>query len=147
MITDASIEIDAPADVVWDVFTDVERWPDWTASVTSLTALDGPALEVGRRFQIVQPKMPKLVWRVTAVQPGQGWTWSVRSPGARTDAVHEVVPLGERRTLVRQRIDQRGPLGTLVGVLMRRTTRRYLDLEGEGLKATSEARFRGAPAA
>jgi uncharacterized membrane protein len=147
MITDASIEIDAPAPVVWDVFADVEHWPSWTASVTSLTALDGPSLEVGKRFEIHQPKMPKLVWRVTSVDQGQGWTWSVRSPGARTEAVHEVVPLGEERTLVRQRIDQRGPFGALVGVLMRRTTRRYLDIEGEGLKATSEARYRGAPAA
>jgi uncharacterized membrane protein len=147
MITDASIEIEAPAHVVWDVFADVERWPDWTASVTSLTALDGAALEVGRRFEIKQPKMPKLAWQVTSLVPGQGWTWSVRSPGASTEAVHEVVPLSDERTLVRQRIDPRGPLGTLVGVLLRRTTRRYLDLEGEGLKATSEARYRGAAAA
>jgi uncharacterized membrane protein len=147
MITDASIEIDAPAGVVWDVFADVEHWPDWTASVTRVAPLDGVDLEIGRRYEIQQPKMPRLAWQVTALEVGQGWTWSVRSPGARTEAVHEVVPLDEARTLVRQRIDQRGLLGTLVGVLMRRTTRRYLALEGEGLKSASEARHRGAAAA
>jgi hypothetical protein len=26
MITDSSIEIDAPAAIVWEVFVDVERW-------------------------------------------------------------------------------------------------------------------------
>jgi hypothetical protein len=39
---------------------------------------------------------------------------------------------------VRQRIDQGGPAGALVGRLMRRTTRRYLDLEAAGLKTRSE---------
>jgi uncharacterized membrane protein len=41
MITDSGVEIEAPAGVVWDVFSDVERWPEWTASVTRLVALDG----------------------------------------------------------------------------------------------------------
>jgi len=51
------------------------------------------------------------------------------------------VPLGPERTLVRQRVDQRGPLGTLVGALMRGTTRRYLAMEAEGLKARCEQRL------
>lgn len=140
MITDSSIEIDAPAARVWDVFSDVERWSEWTASVQGITPLDGPGIEVGKRFEIKQPRMPKLVWEVTEVHPGTGWTWVQRSPGGTSLAVHEVVAQGADRTLVRQRIDQRGPVGTLVGVLMRRLTRRYLELEARGLKARSEER-------
>ena len=60
-----SVEIDAPARVVWDVFTDVERWPEWTASVTRIEALDGGELAVGKRFAIKQPRLPRLVWEVT----------------------------------------------------------------------------------
>ena len=41
MKTGSGVEIDAPAAEVWDVFSDVERWPEWTASVTRLVALDG----------------------------------------------------------------------------------------------------------
>ena len=70
MITDSSVDIDAPASLVWDVFSDVERWPEWTASVTRLVALDGPGIAVGKRFEIKQPRMPKLVWEVTEVVPG-----------------------------------------------------------------------------
>lgn len=80
MFTEDSVEIDAPPRLVWDVFTDVERWPEWTASVTSLTGLDGPALAVGRRFAIKQPGMTKLVWQVTELIPGASWTWVQRSP-------------------------------------------------------------------
>lgn len=142
MITDDSIEIDAPAGVVWDTFADVERWPDWTGSVTSLRALDGPELAVGHRFEIRQPRFPALVWEVTEVEPGASWTWRQRSPGGTTLASHEVVALEDGRTLVRQRIDQRGPIGALVGRLGRGLTRRYLRMEAEGLKAASEARAR-----
>jgi uncharacterized membrane protein len=140
MITDSSIDIDAPAHLVWDVFTDVERWSEWTASVQRITALDGPGIEVGKRFEIKQPRMPKLVWEVTEVHPGTGWTWVQRSPGGTTVAVHEVVAQGDERTLVRQRLEQRGPVGALVGLLMRGLTKRYLELEARGLKARSEAR-------
>ena len=142
MITDAQIEIDAPPEVVWSVFADVERWPEWTESVDALAALDGRELAVGNRFEIRQPRFPRLVWEVTDLDPGRGWTWRQRSPGGTTLAVHEVVPLDAGRTLVRQRIDQRGPIGALVGRLTRRLTVRYLDLEGNGLKARSEERHR-----
>jgi uncharacterized protein YndB with AHSA1/START domain len=140
MITDASIEIDAPPAVVWETFADVEAWPSWTASVTSLRAIDG-GLEVGNRFEIKQPRMPKLVWAVTEVVAGSSWSWTQRSPGGTTVASHWVEAIDDgRRTLVRQRIDQRGPVGALVGAVTRGMTRRYLELEAEGLKAASERR-------
>ncbi len=138
MITDSSVEVAAPAATVWAVYADVERWPEWTASMTRIEALDGPDLAVGKRFAIKQPRLPRLVWTVSALDPGAAWTWQQGAPGGLTLAVHEVVALGPERTLVRQRIDQRGPVGTLVGVLMRGMTRRYLALEAEGLKARCE---------
>jgi hypothetical protein len=46
------------------------------------------------------------------------------------------------RTLVRQRIEARGPIGVLVGTITRRLTRRYLELEAQGLRAASEERAR-----
>jgi hypothetical protein len=140
MITDDSVAVAASAATVWAVYADVERWPEWTASMTRVEALDGPELAVGKRFAIKQPKLPRLVWQVSALEPGVAWTWQQGAPGGLTLAVHEVVPLGPERTLVRQRIDQRGPLGTLVGVLMRGLTRRYLSMEAAGLKARCEHR-------
>ncbi|NTY61333.1 SRPBCC family protein [Mycolicibacterium sphagni] len=138
MLSLSSVEIDAPADLVWDVFTDVEHWPEWTASVTRLTGLDGPQIAVGRRFQIKQPRMPKLVWTVTEVVPGASWTWVQHSPGGVTSARHRISTVGGNATLVRQELEQRGILGSLVGVLMRQMTQRYLALEAQGLKARSE---------
>jgi uncharacterized membrane protein len=145
MITECGVEIDAPAAVVWDVCSDVEHWPEWTPSVTRLVGLDGPGLAVGRRFEIKQPRMPKLVWEVTELTPGASWTWVQRSPGGLTVARHDVIEESDQHTKVRQMIDQRGPAGALVGLLMRGMTRRYLDLEAAGLKARSEQRRAGGP--
>lgn len=147
MITDSSIEIAAPAPVVWAVYADVESWPSWTASVRRVTPLDGPTLEVGARFLIEQPRFPKLVWEVTEIEPGRSWTWVQRSPGGTTSASHEVEAAGADRAVVRQRIDQRGPIGVVVGALTARLTKRYLALEAAGLKSASEARLAGAPPA
>lgn len=138
MYNEDSIEIDAPPQLVWDVFSDVERWPEWTASVTSLVGLDGPALAVGRRFAIKQPGMQKLVWKVTEIDPGSSWTWVQRSPGVLVTARHYVTAQPGGRTLVRQELDQRGVLGALVGRLMVKKTKRFLELEAQGLKARSE---------
>jgi uncharacterized membrane protein len=146
MITETSIEIDAPASTVWDVYSDVEGWPSWTASVTDVSPVDEPGLEVGRRFAISQPKFPRLVWEVTAVEPGRGWTWRQRSVGGTTLAHHRIEAIGDGRARVTQGVDQRGPVGVLVGVLVRRLTRRYLAMESEGLKGAAEERHRRARA-
>jgi uncharacterized membrane protein len=142
MITKTEKEIAAPADVVWRVFSDVEHWPEWTESVSRLTALDGPELRPGARFEIRQPRFPKLVWQVTEVDPGSSWTWATRSPGETTTATRHLRPAGPDRTIVEQVLDQRGPLGGLVARLMAGTTRRYLEMEAAGLKARSEERRR-----
>src|SRR6201985_649731 len=117
MITDCGVVIDARASVVGELCSDGERWHEWTASVTRLVALDGPGLAVGKRFEIKQPRMPKLVWEVTELTPGSSWTWVQRSPGGMTVARHDVEAESERRTQVRQQLDQRGPLGSMVGLL------------------------------
>jgi len=138
MITEDSVEIDAPAQVVWQVFSDVERWPEWTPSVTTLVARDGTGLAVGKRFAIKQPGMSKLVWKVTEIDHGSSWTWVQRSPGVHVSARHWVISQPNGRTLVRQQLDQGGVLGALVGRLMAKKTKRFLEQEAHGLKARSE---------
>jgi uncharacterized membrane protein len=138
MITEDSIEIDAPAELVWQVFSGVESWPEWTASVTSLVGRDGTNLAVGKRFSIKQPGISKLTWQVTDIKPGLSWTWVQRAPGALASARHDVIARPDGRTVVRQQLDQRGMLGALVARLMVKKTKRFLELEAQGLKTRSE---------
>ena len=132
----ASITIDAPIEVVWSVFTDVERWPTWASSFTSVELIDGP-MRLGAKARIRQPGLPTVVWEVTKWEPGHSWTWTATSPGARTEASHVLTRVGDG-TVAQQSITPSGPIGRLAAFVWRSLTRRYLAIEAAGLKQRSE---------
>jgi uncharacterized membrane protein len=136
---EVTITIDAPVPVVWSVLADVERWPEWTESVRSVELLDG-SLAVGNRVRIRQPKFPSVVWRVTDVDPGTSFTWRSKSPGADAYGTHTVIDNGDGTSSAVLAIAQTGPIGTLVALLSRRLTKRYVEFEAQGLKRRSEQR-------
>ena len=141
MITRHGATIQAPVGSVWDVYTNVEEWPSWTASVTEVRLLDGAAgLAVGTRARIKQPRFPAVSWTVTAIEPRAFWTWVTHSPGATTTASHELQAIDGETTRVEQQIEQKGILGAVIGRLTRRLTRRYLAMEAAGLKELAEGR-------
>ena len=129
--------IAAPAERVWAILSDVERWPTWTASVTSVE-LDGP-MEAGSRAKVRQPKLPAVTWTVTEVVPGRSFTWETTGPGSRATGWHEVTPAGADSCEVRLALEQAGPLGSLVGLLYRGLTKRYVQMEADGLTAAATA--------
>ena len=131
-----AITIDAPIEVVWAVFTDVERWPTWTRSVTSVELIDGP-MRLGARARIRQPRLPTVVWEVTRWEPGRSWTWVATGPGARTEASHVLSSAGSS-TRAEQSIVSSGPIGRLLAFVWRSLTREYLAMEAAGLKERCE---------
>lgn len=138
------VEIDATPERVWEVMSDVERWPEWTETVTAVTRLDADSLGLGSRVKIEQPKLPATEYVVTEFDPGQGFTWVATGPGVRTTARHRIEARGYSRATVRLAVDQAGPLGVVMGGLFfRRLTNRYLAAEAAGLKARSEDQGEG----
>jgi uncharacterized protein YndB with AHSA1/START domain len=129
----ASIDIDASPDRVWAVLSDVERWPEWTASMTEVKRLDATGFGVGSRVRIKQPKLPATVWRVTSFEPGRSFDWVASGPGARTVARHIIAPQDGGSTVTLS-IDQSGVLGSLIGLLLTGMTRRFFEMEAQGLK-------------
>jgi uncharacterized membrane protein len=144
-VTADSIVVDAPPEVVWAVYTDVDRWPEWTASVTTARVDPPGPLAIGSRATIKQPRFPRVTWTVTELEPETVWIWANRSPGAATSAGHRLTALDDGRTRIDLWVDQRGVLGRPIGWLARRTTRRYLRMEAEGLRNRSEAGYGSPP--
>jgi hypothetical protein len=96
--------------------------------------LSGP-LAVGTTARIRQPKLPAATWTVIEVVPGRSFTWESKAPGSRATGWHEVTPAGDGTCTVRLAIEQAGPLGTLVGLVYRGLTKRYVQMEADGLTA------------
>jgi uncharacterized membrane protein len=141
-----SIDIDAPADAVWPVMSDGERWHEWTASVTSVRRLDRGPLRIGSRALIRQPRFPPAVWTVTALEPGRRFVWKSGMPGMWVYGDHAVSPLasGTRATLT---LTYEGLLARIMGRMTRGITLRYLNMEASGLKRRSEENARAAVSA
>ena len=141
------VEIQASPERVWEVLSDVERWPEWTETVTKVTRLDAGSLGLGSRVRVEQPKLPPTEYVVTELDPGAGFTWVATGPGVRTTARHRI-EAGAREAdgtgggvRVRLSVQQAGPVGTVMGRLFfKRLTDRYLATEAAGLKARCEAR-------
>jgi uncharacterized membrane protein len=135
---DISIDISAPPQRVWAVTTEVERWPEWTASVLSVQRLDRGPFKVGSRARIRQPGFLPATWEVTDLVEGRSFAWVTRTPGMRAEGHHRVEPIpgGSRATLS---MTYDGLLGGVVATLMARTTERFLSLEAVGLKKRSES--------
>jgi uncharacterized membrane protein len=134
---ESSIAIDATPQRVWEVFSDVERWPEWTETVDTLELLDPGPLKVGSRARIKQPRLPVAVWQVTELVDGSHFVWESKAPGVRSVGGHYVEPAGTGAK-ARSVVEQHGPGGFLIGLLTKGLTNRYLALEGQGLKARSE---------
>ncbi|GAB3765130.1 SRPBCC family protein [Microlunatus parietis] len=129
--------IAAPSSTVWSILADVERWPEWTASMKSIRLLDGE-LRVGARVEVVQPKLPKAVWTVSRLDEGSRFDWTAHSTGLTTVGRHSVEPsaTGSRAKLG---FEQTGPLAGLFGLLLGKLARDYVAMEMAGLKERSEA--------
>jgi uncharacterized protein YndB with AHSA1/START domain len=134
----ASIDVAASPARVWEVLVDVERWPEWTDSVSSVRVLDAGPLAVGSRVEISQPRIPTSTYEVIALESGSAFTWEQRQPGSTVTAHHECAPLPDGGTHVELRVVMSGAVGRVVGRLYRNLTKRYLAMEAAGLKARAE---------
>ena len=134
-----AVEIDAPAEKVWSVLADVENWPKWTPSVRQVEPLDDSDVKVGSRFRVTQPMLKPSVWEITKLEPQRSFSWSTGVMGIVTDADHDIESDRPNGVTVTLRLSQRGPMAWLASLLFGARTRRYVQLEANGLKERSEA--------
>lgn len=136
---EVDIQIAAEPEVVWATLADVQKWPEWTSSTTSVTRLEAGPLAVGSTARVVQPRLRPAVFTVTACEPGKSFTWAAKAPGVKTVAGHYIEPGEDGRSAVRLVLEQSGLLSVFVGLLAGGLIRRYLTLEAEGLRQRSES--------
>jgi uncharacterized membrane protein len=139
MIINHEIHIAAPAERVWEVTCDIERWPEWTPTVASVMRVDQADFGLGSVARIKQPMQPEAEWKVIVFEPGCRFAWESRRTGLRFVGMHEIHAenSGSRSIL---RLEATGLLAILMWPILRLATGRALAQENRGLKAQCEAK-------
>jgi hypothetical protein len=133
-----SVHIDAPPTRVWDALLDVERWHEWTASITSIQLLDSAPLRIGSRASVHQPGLPAGIWQITHLDPACGiFNWATHSLGVNVIGCHLIEPAGSGARAILW-LEFTGFLAPVFVWLLHGQNRRYVSMEAAGLKRRSE---------
>jgi Polyketide cyclase / dehydrase and lipid transport len=134
-----TIGIEAPTARVWAILMDVERWSEWTPTVTTARRLEPGPIAIGSRTRILQPKLPAAVWQVTELDESAGlFTWVTRSPGVAVTALHRLEP-SPSGTFSTHSLDYSGLFASLIARLVGKLSLQYLEIEAKSLKTRCES--------
>ena len=134
-----SLQIDAPAERLWQLTIDVERWPSLFPTITSVARNDGGPMRVGASARIKQPGQPLRVWTVTECQAPRRFVWETRGVGFSMRAIHAITPIDGTHATNALTIELAGPLGPVVGLIAGRQIQRVLEVENEGFRSAAQA--------
>lgn len=131
----------APADHLWSVMSQVRDWPEWLPTVTAVTPLDpNRPDEVGARYAVEQPGLPRATWAITAIDPGRSFTWESAEPGIRSVGTHTLTPGVDGTTTITLSIAWSGILAPLLRLALTAKTRDYVTQEAAALDRTALSR-------
>jgi uncharacterized membrane protein len=131
--------VNAPAERVWKLFVDVERWSEITpTTIREIRRLDDGPFQVGSEAVVRQPRLPKARWRVTAIDPGLSFTWENATPGVTVVARHSVQPTGDGTAVITLSLRTEGPLAGPVGALTGGMTKKAITTEMESFRRVAE---------
>jgi uncharacterized protein YndB with AHSA1/START domain len=151
-IIERTLEIDAPAAVVWEVLTDFARYPEWNPFVLECRSTLKPGEAFDMRVKLMSRPQRQVEWVLEHV-PGQRFAYQMKPfplGALRSRRSHEVEPLGEQRTRYRSYFRLEGWLMPLVRALMGRRIEVGMQGMWEGVQARAEklwAQRRGSKAA
>jgi uncharacterized protein YndB with AHSA1/START domain len=135
-VASSEIDVQAPPEVVWDVLTDFERWPEWNPDVKSLS-IEGPVAP-GTQFRWNTGPL-----RITSTLREVKRPWSIGWTGKAfgIGAVHmwRFEPR-QGGTLVHTEESWEGPLPGLLPGRMQKALQQSFDNAMPHLKAEAERR-------
>jgi uncharacterized membrane protein len=139
MVIERSIDIAAAPQSVWEIIRDVERWAEWTASISSIERLESGPFGVGSRARVRQPRLPAAVWTVSALEEGRFFDWRSDTPLLTSVGRHRVEPTADGKSRATLSIEWSGPLAPVIRLFYGTLSERYVEMEAQGLKRRSEA--------
>lgn len=146
---EVSRQIDAPAERVWEVITDLDAAPATLSGVESIERLSGPQFGVGTRWRETRTTFGKRASEelvVTSLNDGRSYTVEADARGAHYLSVFGVVGLDGGRSELSSSFDAKAEglsakvMAATVGRLFRGTTRKALARDLDDVAAEAERR-------
>jgi len=138
MQTMERVVIKASPTAIWEVLTDVERWPMWTPTVLSVEPVTRDGFKVGAKYRVTQPKIKPAIYEVTERVPHEVFTWVQKAPGATMIAEHRLTAFDGSGTEVELAFATKGLLGALAGSMNGKLIAEYVKTEAKSLKQHCE---------
>ena len=130
-----TLETTAPAERIWQLWTDVAGWPRWDTALVA-AQLDGPFAH-NARGRLHSKSSPESVFTVVELEPGRSYTFAVPLLFAELRVRRTLVPTpaGTRYT---HEVSFVGPLSGLFGLLLGRQFQNMLPGVMERLRTLAE---------
>lgn len=124
---DDVVEVAAPADVVWSVLTDFDRYGDWNPFIDRCRAEPAAGAPIDMRVRQLAPVPIPMRERIHTVVPGREFGYAMKPlpfGALRSNRTHTLTPLTGDRTRYASHFELAGWLAPLVGLLFGRGFRR-----------------------
>lgn len=137
---DTEVEINAPIDQVWQVFTDFPNWEAWNPFIRAIDGDVTPGNEITETIQLIWQIPIKVKAQIVEFEPYRlVWTGHILSKEFGS-GIHqfEVIALDENRTLFIQREVFEGIFVKATWPIFRKVVTTKFDNMNEGLRAYIE---------
>lgn len=133
-----TVHIDTPPSKVWEVMSDVERWPAFAPQFRSIERKDHGPLALGSKAKVTPRGLIGSIWEVTEFEPSRSFTWETNAlPGLHLVAGHVVEADGGGARAVLS-LASSGPIAAMLSPVLGLVFRRNTRLATAGLKAYCE---------
>ncbi|MET8796639.1 SRPBCC domain-containing protein [Nocardia sp. NPDC004568] len=122
-VVDDVVEVDAPADVVWSVLTDFDRYGDWNPFISRCRADLAVGAPIEMTVQQLAPRPIRMREWIRSVDAGREFSYSMKPiplGALRSKRAHTLTPLSGDRTRYESHFELDGWLAPLVGLLFGR---------------------------
>lgn len=141
---DTRIEVDAPAETVWEVITDFARYPEWNPFILECASTMKPGDPIDLKVRLLKVPQPQREWVNTHV-PGKRFAYNMKPfPAGALSSLrsHEVAPAGPGRSTYHSHFELNGWLTPVVTGIFRGAFVRGFGGMTDGIKARAEQLWR-----
>lgn len=104
------VESNAPAEEVWELYSQPERWKEWAPHIRAPHGLGSPEVEPGASGHIRFAGLAPVWGEITSKRPGRSWTWRV----GLVELTHTVEPRNGSGTTIG--LEMRAPAPMELGI-------------------------------